>query len=235
VANLITAPNPVAAWVAASNFLVDKHEAFNLVIEIQHPLDFDLSEIRRLDGGRSKLGADAITNVVNTIFPQKTWDNSGGNRAVFYARYAKAFKVLHAKDPSSWGTYFSRMTAFGPKQHNQLEEIIEKLKTWKNNPHAALYLHISSRDLDSPRPLRAPCLQYIGFLCPNKNAISLLAVYRNHDFFNKALGNYLGLALLLSYVATATGRNADALTCHSAHAYFDSTKSTFKNLIALHS
>lgn len=220
--------------MSAGRYMLSNGPIFNLIAEIGSPLDFDMNALRSLEGARKSLGVESISNVVNTIFPGKTWANSGRDRAVFYDRYSRIFQILHRRDPSSWGTYFARMTSFGENRHNQLEEIITKLNGWKNNPQAALYLHISSRDLDTPRPLRAPCLQYVGFLCPTKDSISLLAVYRNHDFFNKALGNYLGLSLLLSYVAEATKRKVNALTCHSAHAYFDGTKDNFEKLIATH-
>lgn len=234
MASLITARTPVEAWVSAGSYILANGPVFNLIAEIGNPLDFDLHALRSLDGERESHGAESVSNVINTIFPRKTWINSDGDRTKFYDRYAHIFNVLRKRDPSSWGTYFARMTAFGKDRHNQLEEIITKLNGWKNNPQAALYLHISSRDLDSPRPLRAPCLQYVEFLCPTRDSISLCAVYRNHDFFNKALGNYLGLALLLAYVGEATKRKVDTLTCHSAHAYFDGTKENFDKLISVH-
>lgn len=220
--------------MSAGRHMLSNGPDFNLIAEIGSPLDFELNVLRSLDGVRKSLGAESVSNVSNTIFPGKTWANSGGDRTKFYERYSRIFQILHKRAPSSWGTYFARMTSFGEDRHNQLEEIITKLNCWKNNPQAALYLHISSRDLDAPRPLRAPCLQYVEFLCPTKDSISLLAVYRNHDFFNKALGNYLGLAMLLSYVADATKRKVNTLTCHSAHAYFDGTKENFEKLIASH-
>ena len=77
------------------------------------------------------------------------------------------------------------------------------------------------------------CMQYIELLCPDRETVSLLAVYRNHDYFQKALGNFIGLGQLLKFICDQTGRQAGTLTCHSAHAYYQSNKAELRSLAKL--
>jgi thymidylate synthase len=52
----------------------------------------------------------------------------------------------------------------------------------------------------------------------DKKIINLLAVYRNHDFYERAYGNYLGLIKLIQYIANETNSEVGNLTCISSHA-----------------
>jgi thymidylate synthase len=61
---------------------------------------------------------------------------------------------------------------------------------------------------------------------PSQSTINLVAVYRNHDYFNKALGNFVGLARLLDFLCTQAGKKPGQITCHSVHYYIDKAKST---------
>lgn len=49
--------------------------------------------------------------------------------------------------------------------------------------------------------------------------LDLVVVYRNHDFFNKALGNFIALGQLLRFIAVESGKTPGNLICHSVHAY----------------
>jgi hypothetical protein len=44
-------------------------------------------------------------------------------------------------------------------------------------------------------------------------------VYRNHDYFNKALGNFIGLAKLLEFICTEAQQRPGSLVVHSIHGY----------------
>lgn len=46
-------------------------------------------------------------------------------------------------------------------------------------------------------------------------------MYRNQYFIQRALGNYLGLARLQRFVATAVGLEQGPLTVHAFHAQLD--------------
>ena len=141
---------------------------------------------------------------------------------------------MHKATRAKWGTYFERMVRFGRDGRNQLEECITAASSWTYNHHAALVMHMSSCETDSIRRIIGnPCLQYIELTCPDKASMSLVAVYRNHDYFGKTLGNFVGLAALLNFVARATKREPCTLTCFSAHAYFESSKSNLRTLAEL--
>ena len=211
------------AWQQGVDLLLQKRgsEVFNLVTTIGQPTILEQSWFNDFNpAALCGKKAASLSGVANTIFPRKYLDCTG-SREMLYGRYLAAHqrKSLH-KSSASWGTYFERMISFGDNQSNQLESVIEKLNEWKHNHKSALYIHLSAADVDSPQIMGAPCLQYLGVLCPDPRTVSLLAVYRNHDFFSKALGNFIGLGQLLQFIGRETNRKPDWLTCHSAHADF---------------
>lgn len=211
----------------ANHLLANGPNDSNIIVTITEPAQFDQAWLGRFDPRVEKPDGDWIRDVINTVFPQKTLQNSV-NRHAFYQRYERA----HGRSRNKrWGTYFSRLIAFGIQKENQLENVIRALNTWKNNPQAALTIHLSSPETDSLRPLGAPCWHYGEFLCPDRETIELVVVYRNHDYFNKALGNFIGLSRLLNFVCHETNRNPGKLVCHSVRAYYDANKSQLQRLV----
>jgi thymidylate synthase len=86
--------------------------------------------------------------------------------------------------------------------------------------HAA-YTIVVVRPKDSHRPRGGPCLNYIALQLgrdSGSRTLSLLAVYRNHDFVQRALGNYIGLADLQAFLADQSGYGLGTLTCVSSRA-----------------
>ena len=233
---VIDGENALEAWRAGAEYIVRRGEAFNLVTNVNNPTELNSEWFLEYDPKRLKLGVQRLSEVVTTIFPYKV-ASRGYNRDQFYARYLvlhNRAKKMHSNTKRSWGTYFERMVQFGDKEVNQLETAIRSILTWTNNHKAALVIHTSSAETDSIKKLLGnPCLQYVEFLCPDENTISLLAVYRNHDYFGKVFGNFVGLGQLLKFVCTETGRNPGTLVCHSAHAYFQSTKKQLGQLAKL--
>lgn len=221
-------PTCVDAWLRVASHLLTTSVEPNVLVTINNPGYLDPAWLTRFNPREVIAGGDQIRDVSNTLFPSKTWQNSV-NRPTFYKRYKRAHQRGTRK---GWGTYFGRLISFGESEENQLENVIRALKTWKNNPHAALTLHLASPETDSLRPLGAPCWHYGEFVCPDKTMVDLVAVYRNHDYFNKALGNFVGLSRLLSFVCDQTGRAPGRLVCHSVRAYFDSSKTQLKALMA---
>jgi hypothetical protein len=60
----------------------------------------------------------------------------------------------------------------------------------------------------------------------------MTAIYRNHDYFNKAFANFVGLGRLLGFICAQTSRAPGRLVCHSGHAYSAQGKRALENLIA---
>ena len=225
---MIQGASPVDAWQQGARHLLGNESGdFNLLISFPWAGTQDELPLTEYDPHRV-LGADFDNSkdVANTIFPAKTWRNST-SRADFYLRYQAAHKRGKRK---AWGTYFLRLVAFGDKRVNQLEKVIDALNSWKNTYAAAMVMHTSSSETDSLRPLGGPCLQYVQISCPNGSDIELTAVYRNHDFCNKVLGNYYGLSRLLGFIGEQTCRNPVRITALSVHAYFDTSKKKMKEL-----
>ncbi len=209
---------PLEAWKLAVEKLKScKHETYNLVLKIT---DTNLPD-RSIDfsdyDSRNVGGKDRVSAVINTIFPYKKIES---NRDEIYSLYSRAHSI-NRKRKTSWGTYFQRLinsTDQYGQPVNQLEEAIRILNNWKNNPKTVIYFHLSGRNLDTWRPLGNPCLQYVQILAPNKTSICLTAVYRNHDYHGKALGNLYGLLYLGSFIARHTNRQLVEIVCHSVHA-----------------
>jgi hypothetical protein len=83
-----------------------------------------------------------------------------------------------------------------------------------------LPIHDAGSDSRSTRG--QPCLSHLSFkLLPNERQVMLTALYRRHYYVEKALGNLLGLAQLLGFVAAETGLDVGPLICHSTLADLD--------------
>ena len=225
----LSAPNCYEAWKAASMHLLGltgSHES-NLLVQIENPIEWDDNWFSRIDPRRVSGSGENPADVANTIFPASTWQKSE-SRDEFYARYKRAHSRGRHK---RWGTYFLRLIDFGQTHVNQLERSLRVFKEWEKNPGTAVVFHLSSAETDVPRPLGGPCLQLIQLQAWG-GTIDMTAVYRNHDFFNKAFPNYVGLGRLLNFICGESERNVGKLVCHSGHAYFNSSKEIARSLLA---
>lgn len=227
---MISERSPLHAWRAASTYLIQEGgECQNLLVSFPCSSARDESPLVDYDP-RAVLGNrfDRARDIANTIFPTKTLQNSS-SRSDFYERYKKAHLRGRKK---KWGTYFLRQIEFGAKKLNQLETIIDTMNTWPKKAYSAVFLmHLSSSETDTLKPLGGPCLQYIQFVCPTAREVDLVAVYRNHDFCNKVLGNYFGLSRLLNYVCEQTDMKPRTISCLSIHAFFATSLKNQKRLI----
>lgn len=208
-----------------------------------------------LPGG--KMGDD-LRDVIHTIFPVKLVSKVT-NRYDLYAYYLRTHlrkSRIGSKKHGGWGTYFFRLICFDttrnvqnvikPKgtlkevsvQHqkhfmknNQLERVIHALADWKSKSKAAIYCHISAPSLDAMQPIGSPCLQYIQFSQVSDGIVDMTVIYRNHDYFNKALGNFIGLGQLLKFVCKESKKKIGKLYCHSIRAYIDVSKTSMEELL----
>ena len=215
------------AWRAAASHLLEQRgcEDDNLIVQIERPGP-SASKRSLLDPRGVSASGEDPSDVANTIFPKRTWQNAK-SRDDFYERYKKA----HARGGrKSWGTYFLRLTNFGATGVNQLERAIRVMNEWQNEPGTAIVLHLSSPETDLPRPLGGPCLQLLQ-LHAKDGRLDVTAIYRNHDYFNKALPNFIGLGGLLEFICKATDRQVGSLTCHSGHAYSSAGKLALRRLV----
>ena len=124
------------------------------------------------------------------------------------------------------GTYFLRMINFGadPKDDNSAGEnqLAKLLTIWQSNDRivqSALQVAIRDPKQDltrNPRPF-FPCLQQASFAYGPQNRISVTGYYPTQYIFDRAYGNYLGLAHLGWFVARAMKKRLARVNCICAH------------------
>jgi len=234
MATLINQNNCFLAWKSVADLIVRNEQQENVLITIDQPCDFrDIKAwIKERNPKRVDSHADNIRHVINTIFP---YGLSGlcGRRADLYSRY----KSIYTKGTNrSWGTYFQRLISFDKhftaSGTNQLENAINALNGGSPQHHYIVF-HLSAANLDSNvRPMGAPCWHFGEITINDDRSINLVAVYRKHDYYNKALGNFIGLAKLLEFICANTGREPGKLIIHSINAFNGNSRNNLATLIA---
>lgn len=209
------------AWLDAYRLLLEEGESFHIILHIKQPCIFNIRDLLGYDPAKVNWRVVPLLDVANTIFPRRTlkWDLSVVD---FCRAYEPLYEKLLSRGRRAWGCYFLRLIDFGGTGINQLERVVQGLGNWGKNHKAAFVVHFSASVLDKPRPLGAPCLQYVQFGVDSGGRLSMTAVYRSHDYFQKALGNLLGLSRLLEYVAYKSGHEVGTITCLSSYAFLGS-------------
>lgn len=229
----IHASTPLDAWQqGAVRLLSSQGELFNLLTIVCDPCAPSHDALLKHSPHHVRLDADNATDVSNTIFPQSVFERSG-TREELYSRYLSIHDRARRMRPGkqAWGTYFERLLRFPESNVNQLERAISKLNSWPQRNTTGLVFHLSAPTVDAPRTRGGPCWHFGEILWHGDETLDLVVVYRNHDYFNKVLGNFVGLGRLLSFVCSATGKRTGKLVCHSVHAYHGSTKTQLQQLI----
>lgn len=222
MAHLIQSNNCLTAWRDVCSHIIQDGEGFNLLVQIDEPLNYTSAQLSEITSS-GVISSTALSDVINTIFPVKLHSRSATlTNQQFYDRHEAIYlkgKKIHRKNRSRWGNYFLRFTKFGTNKLNQLQPIIDGINNRTNDQKACYIMHVSSIEQDNnTRIIGNPCLQYVQFGVYN-NTLNLSAVYRNHDFLNKGLGNYIGLSKLLEFVCNETGSTMGSITCQSMHYY----------------
>jgi hypothetical protein len=209
--------------------LANGGEAYNLITTIASPCEFDEAWLTAHSPSAVVNGADRLSDVVQTVFPIRL-RRRFPVRPQMYAAYATRHEraMRWRRNRSRWGTYFHRLIAYDGGT-NQLERAIEKLVTWPRNT-TGLVFHLSCPTLDAPRTRGGPCWHFGELLWRQHNVLDFVAVYRNHDFFNKAFGNFLALGQLLRFIAEESGKTPGRLVCHSVHAYHEQSQRALATL-----
>jgi thymidylate synthase len=223
MAVLINGPTVSEAWRRGSEALIQTpgHIIRNMITEIEDPTTWSKVLSARFDP-KCVGAADRLSVVAKVLFPEHVRPPSQP-RAEFYDRWAKILKRARqtGRLHSSWGgTYFERLLSLNGSE-NQIERAIRVLSSWRNRSETAIVAHLSTPVVDGLRPRGSPCLQYIEILWKPDNSIDLVALYRNHDFLNKTLGNFVGLGRLLKFIALEGNKRPGRVICHSVRAYTD--------------
>ncbi len=169
--------------------------------------------------------AKPIETVANTIFPASLYLRYGAP-AFFNVFETKVLPKVRRGDRWS-GYYFERMVASpvpAGQPPNQLWNIIERMR---NDQVRALNkfelsLFDPAQDVDNS-PYGGQCLSFLSFkVVPGTpRTLLLTAMYRNHYYIEKLLGNLIGLGRLMAFVGRETGLKVGSLTVVSTHAKID--------------
>lgn len=211
-----------------------------MIVDVQAPATHTSSDsamICDVDRFLRQHDANPISTVVNTIFPLDLYRRYG--ESGLYDAYLAAFDQLKCK---GWGRYFERMIRCksptgevikGPTGEpiNPLRTLLQKIRTQLASSqtfHHVYELGIYDYELGIYDPARdakqlrgGQCLSYLSFKIDSQKRLMLTALYRNHHYIARALGNLIGLGHLQDFIATETGLSVGSLTCISTHAEID--------------
>lgn len=237
------APDLLAAWKLVAG-RISSASPPGYVTVVTFPPTFDVSPngVRALDIAAEGAGAERPSSVASVLIPLRTYVSKYGPDAAIEAglqSFGRA-RRKRVKRFSGWvNTYFERLVGSWYDRGLAKQEIrpaglramIEKMNSWPGSSEAAFYLH-TSRDSDQFRRIGSPCLQYVQFRCVRPDRLELVALYRAHDYFEKALGNLIGLQRLGEFVARMTGRNLGSLAIISLHPFTQSSKTALSQYVA---
>lgn len=222
------------AWRQGVQAVLAEGEIFNLFTTVEQPTVFDTAWLQAHSPRRRGLGTDDLREVIKTIFPYDLAQRLP-DRQSLYSEYLLRHEraMAFVRNRGTWGTYFERLVRFPDHPDtNQLETVISKLRSWQRRSGTSLVFHLSTPARDTPRTRGGPCWQFGEIVWHPGDRLDLVVVYRNHDFFNKALGNFIGLGQLLIFICAASGKTPGRLLCHSVHAYNGGTVEAMRALAA---
>lgn len=223
--HIIKAKNLSNAWVQAlKHIMYNGGDCLNLMVQIGNPSEREAQIDYAFDRMVRKYRLLPTRHVAYTIFPQRLYEIVNKERSKLYDRYNHG---VYPIIKTQWGTYFKRMIdwpfAKEGTKINQIELIVSKLIRRKRIYKAAYTILICSPERNFGQPVGAPCLNYVALqMEPKYKSISLLAVYRNHDFVQRAYGNYIGLSDLQRFICEQSGFEVGGLTVLSSQAYIHS-------------
>ena len=228
-----------AAWLKAAEVVDARqgHEAQNVILDVAEPLTQTTADgrvVQLADTFLKKHAALPLQSVANTIFPEPLCRRHSAQD--LYDVYFKIYERGKRKK-GDWGRYFERMirrrSADG-QVINPLACLIAKMKqhvhgggrTFRNVyeltiSDPALDLSIYDAARDAGRVMNRQCLSFMSFKLDDQNRLLLTALYRNHYYIQRLLGNLIGLARLMAFVGRETDLEVGALTVISTHAQID--------------
>jgi hypothetical protein len=203
---------------------------------LEHPM------VRALDACLKNDGEDyqSVEMVAFTLFPERTWQLSGGDRAEFYREAMRNLRTFATWEPTKnrGGMYHGRLFGFGVDHKtsrtlgykaakameeaggNQVEHIIRQLTKSVERGRTVARMQLQAATFDPMRDLTTsgqpsfPCLQHIAFNTDIENGnLELSAFYATQQLYVKAYGNWLGLCRLGTFIAGQSGLKLTRFTC----------------------
>jgi len=224
------------AWLKATRRLMASHwELRNLIVHIRNPCILVETFHYGMEAFATAQGILGPKHVAYTIFPHGL--SRGKDAAGLFSAYNKR-QGFFGRVKTGWGTYFRRMTNYEGTNGtvNQLGNIIAAIRDRENISKAAYTIVIQHPGGETVRPLGGPCLNYLAVQAEPAQTdqpmtLGLLAVYRNHDFLERAYGNYWGLCNLTGFLAREVDARPGPITCVSSHAYVSEKKTALKAFV----
>lgn len=230
-----------SAWVSAVARVnaQPNHEAFNVIVDVADPVAVSTSDnkiIGLVDRFLESYDRPPLQTIANTIFPESTYRRHGSPK--FYEVYLKTVYPKIKCGDGGWGRYFERMIncGSGTERINPLAELVTKLhgqlngggSVFRNVYEIGIYdpamdIRIYDQDKDAGRNMNRQCLSFLSFKLNHERMLSVTAVYRNHYYIARLLGNMIGLGRLLKFIAVESGARVGALTIVSTHAQIDTS------------
>ena len=221
------------AWLKACTWLAGEPQrsTFNMIVGIENPRFVSRSDfhiVQTVDKFLEGHGKAPTGTVAGTIFPAGLYKRNGTKGV--YEMYPQIYEEIKTQ----WGTYAMRMIQRnGTKgEYYPLRELVEKIRTNKDTTRIrAIYemgtliagdLPIYDPESDRSLQIGQPCLSHLTFKIIGKDKLSLTVLYRSHYYVERALGNFIGLAQLLAFVAKETELQVGPLVCHSSYAKLES-------------
>jgi thymidylate synthase len=223
MAGLIEAANISFAWIEATRYILGQqdYECTNLMVHIGSPTQTIPHVDTLYNNFCSQHDLTELRKTADTVFPNKAYEIVGHNKERLFARRNRIHKVVKG----NWGSYFNQMvnwTEQGGNCRNQLNDIINYINNRNAIYRKAYVIHITNPILHLQYTIGGPCLHSVYIqLKPDPRTMSLLAVYRSHDFAVKAYGNYLGLGNLLNFLCEQTNFAVGTVTCVSSTAFIE--------------
>ena len=222
------APTPVRAWLDAAERLVREGPLGGLMLYIEDPLALPPAEeaaVDLVDAYLKDHGQQGIATVANTIFPASL-DRGDGIEAL-RARYLAVYAKRMCQQ-GGWGRYFERMVRWETRDRRHVDQLAENIRmlrqlkaegAWNYRQCYEIALFDPARDLIKPRGRQ--CLSFIELKPAPEGQLHMMAVYRNHHYVARTLGNLLGLGRLQDFIARETGFARGSLIVQSTHAELD--------------
>ena len=246
---MIEAKGVVPAWLQAAEFLLTQpsQEAVHLFVSIEHPTAVsaeDKAVISLIDRFLVDHSKQPIDTVADTIFPKSHY-LKGGLTGVL-EDYPKSMQQIYNEDADvrkhwPWGTYAMRMLRLPGADAEPIDQLKATLrKLAKTNmkscfeisggpsfvdtsaPENVAEVTTYSALEDRRKPMGLPCLSHLSFTRTKAfGQLHLNATYRSHYYVERALGNYIGLAGLLAFMAHESEHDCGSLALNSTFAKLD--------------
>jgi thymidylate synthase len=228
MAHLVTGPTITDAWLSALRLLVQEGpQVFDLMVTVEDPSpgNIDTNVVSALNDILVERSCRKVETVINTIFPVAIAATSH-DRDELYRRYTDLLPRIKREVANRRGTYFARLINYplqtDPQRANQLECIITDLQAQlkRRGPLGSVYEAQIFAPGKDRLPQGFPCMSSLSFQLDGSR-LRLSATYRNQYFVQRALGNYLGLAHLQHFIASAAGLSEGSLSIHAFRGQID--------------